>query len=82
MITARLQKLVLLQATGEIIFSFRGTENNNLVEMIKDVISDAQIAVNGLTATGPNQFYDAYDFVKEKLRNILFVVGGSSIVEA
>ena len=69
-------------ATGEIVFSFRGTETGSLVDQIRDVITDAQIAIDGLVATSPNQFYDAYDFVKKSLRNILYTANGSSIAKA
>lgn len=65
--------------TGEIVFSFRGTETGSLVDQIRDVITDAQIAIDGLVPANPNQFYDAYDFVH---RTVESLTGDSNMSES
>ena len=58
--------------SGQIVFTFRGTENEfsnaaDLVTTLGDYWSDAQIAVGGNQFGEPNQFEDAYEFVRDTL---------------
>ena len=48
---------------GEIVFAFRGTEPNTW----QDIMADLQLASIGTPAVGPNQFYDAEQFVSSVL---------------
>ena len=59
-------------ATGEIVYAFRGTENNfssfkEAAKAIDDFLTDAQIAVGGSQLGEPNQFRDAYEFVRDSI---------------
>lgn len=57
---------------GKIIFSMRGTEQeDSKVETLvaKDFITDAQLALKGEALGKPNQFLEAYEFVRATVSN-------------
>ena len=58
--------------TGEIVFAFRQTEDiaQDLTVGIRDIYTDLQLALPGAPIGEPNQFRDAYSFVKETLESV------------
>lgn len=59
------------EQTGEIVFTFRGTEDDVKDHLLipEDFFTDAQLALPGAPLIKPNQFKDAYDFVKQTIAN-------------
>lgn len=58
--------------TGEIVFTFRGTENGfssatEILQTLDDFTTDLQLAIGGSNLNQPNQFQDAYEFVRSTI---------------
>lgn len=58
--------------TGEIVFAFRGTENGfssatEILQTLDDFTTDLQLAIGGSNLNQPNQFQDAYEFVRSTI---------------
>jgi hypothetical protein len=66
---------IALQAPddGPVVFAFRGTEGNleseSFATVLQDLNADVQLATDS-SSTSPNQFSDAYSFVKVTLSDI------------
>lgn len=57
-------------ATNEVVFAFRGSEfdgNETFITKLQDAIADLKLALPNAPAGEPNQFRDAYTFVKDVL---------------
>lgn len=61
------------QDGNKLVFTFRDTEippDQTLQDALKDAYTDLQLALPGAPAGEPNQFRDAYRFVKETVEGV------------
>lgn len=73
--------IALTGPNNALVFSFRGTEfgdGEDLMTKFNDAIADMEIVLPGETSGTPNQFIDAYNFVKSTIEGIV----GHSMTDA